>query len=81
MNTLQQWIKEVARGKRGAKDLSYNETRELARFIVEGKATDAQVAAYFIAERIKMESPEELLAICSDFSREHGQATYKRVYP
>ncbi|AZV41177.1 anthranilate phosphoribosyltransferase [Peribacillus asahii] len=74
---MQQWIKEVARGKRGAKDLSYEQTRELARFIVEGKATDAQIAAYFIAERIKMESPEELLAFVQTFQENTDKLTIK----
>ncbi|MCT2534230.1 anthranilate phosphoribosyltransferase [Aquibacillus koreensis] len=59
---MQQWLKEVARGKRGSKDLSYNETLEVARSIIHGHATDAQIAAYFIAERLKTESPDELLA-------------------
>ncbi|OLS40391.1 anthranilate phosphoribosyltransferase [Bacillus sp. MRMR6] len=59
---MQQWIKEVARGKRGSKDLDYDQTREVARLILSGEATDAQVAAYFIAQRLKTESPEELLA-------------------
>jgi anthranilate phosphoribosyltransferase len=44
---MQQWLKEVARGKRS---------------IISGKATDAQIAAYLIALRLKTESPEELLA-------------------
>lgn len=59
---MQQWLKEVARGKRGSKDLSYEETKQLAHFILDGKATDAQISAYFIAERIKTESADELLA-------------------
>ncbi|WKB35019.1 hypothetical protein QS257_14875 [Terrilactibacillus sp. S3-3] len=59
---MQQWLKEVARGKRGSKALSYEETTQLAHFILEGKATDAQISAYLIAERMKTESADELLA-------------------
>lgn len=59
---MQQWIKEVARGKKGSKDLDYKQTREVANLIISGEATDAQIAAYFIAQRLKTESPEELLA-------------------
>jgi anthranilate phosphoribosyltransferase len=69
---VQQWIKEVARGKRGSKDLSYEETREVASLIVKGKATDAQLAAYFIAQRLKTESAEELLAFVHAF-QEHSE--------
>jgi anthranilate phosphoribosyltransferase len=59
---MQKWLKEVARGKRGSKDLSYEDTLHVARMIIKGEATDAQIAAYFIAQRLKTESPEELLA-------------------
>lgn len=59
---MQQWLKEVARGKRGSKDLDYQQTKEVAQSIITGKATDAQIAAYLIALRLKTESPEELLA-------------------
>ncbi|GAB2543610.1 anthranilate phosphoribosyltransferase [Gracilibacillus alcaliphilus] len=59
---MQQWIKEVARGKKGAKDLSYQETKEVANIIVSNQATSAQIAAYLVGARIKMESSEELLA-------------------
>lgn len=59
---MQQWLKEVARGKRGSKDLDYQQTKEVAQSIISGKATDAQIAAYLIALRLKTESPDELLA-------------------
>ena len=59
---MQQWLKEVASGKRGSKDLDYQQTKEVAQSIISGKATDAQVAAYLIALRLKTESPEEMLA-------------------
>ncbi|MFB3161674.1 anthranilate phosphoribosyltransferase [Neobacillus sp. 179-J 1A1 HS] len=59
---MQQWLKEVARGKRGSKDLDYQQTKEVAQTIISGKATDAQIAAYLVALRLKTESPEELLA-------------------
>ncbi|MBB6632947.1 anthranilate phosphoribosyltransferase [Cohnella thailandensis] len=55
-------LKEVARGKRGARDLTYDEALEAADSILTLKATPAQIGAFFIAERIKMESVEELEA-------------------
>ncbi|WP_408009308.1 anthranilate phosphoribosyltransferase [Pseudalkalibacillus sp. A8] len=64
---MQQWIKEVARGKRGSRDLTYAETRKAARLIIEGKATDAQIAAYFVSQRLKTESADELLAFIHTF--------------
>lgn len=64
---MQQWLKEVARGKRGSKDLDYQQTTEVAQTIINGDATDAQIAAYLIALRLKTESPEELLAFVHAF--------------
>jgi anthranilate phosphoribosyltransferase len=55
-------LKEVGRGKRGARDLTYEEARQAAELIVNGEATPAQIGAFLVAERIKMESPEELRA-------------------
>ncbi|MFP7296615.1 anthranilate phosphoribosyltransferase [Neobacillus niacini] len=69
---MQQWLKEVARGKRGSKDLDYQQTKEVAQSIIHGEATDAQIAAYLIALRLKTESPEELLAFVHVFS-EHSE--------
>jgi anthranilate phosphoribosyltransferase len=67
---MQQWLKEVARGKRGSKDLDYQQTKEVAQSIINGDATDAQIAAYLIALRLKTESPEELLAFVHAFGDE-----------
>jgi len=55
-------LKEVARGKRGARDLTYEEALEAAEAILTLEATPAQIGAFFIAERIKLESVEELEA-------------------
>jgi anthranilate phosphoribosyltransferase len=67
---MQQWLKEVARGKRGSKDLDYQQTKEVAQSIINGEATEAQIAAYLIALRLKTESPEELLAFVHAFQDE-----------
>lgn len=56
------FLKEVGRGKRGARDLSYEEASQAAELILTGAATQAQMGAFLVAERIKMESPEELKA-------------------
>ncbi|MDX8044824.1 anthranilate phosphoribosyltransferase [Gracilibacillus sp. S3-1-1] len=66
---MQQWLKEVARGKKGAKDLDYEQTTQVAESILTGEATTAQIAAYLVAERIKTETPEELLAFIHTLQR------------
>ncbi|WP_240343721.1 anthranilate phosphoribosyltransferase [Paenibacillus sp. SYP-B3998] len=55
-------LKEVGRGKRGARDLTYEEALQGAEMILTGAATQAQIGAFLVAERIKMESPDELKA-------------------
>ncbi|MCD1258107.1 anthranilate phosphoribosyltransferase [Paenibacillus athensensis] len=55
-------IKEVARGKRGARDLTYEEAMQGAEAILTQTATPAQIGAFLVAERIKMESSDELRA-------------------
>lgn len=68
------WLKEIGRGKRGARDLTYEEALQAADAIVTGKATPAQIGAFFLAERIKMESVEELAAF-ADICRSHAVRT------
>ncbi|OOC63953.1 anthranilate phosphoribosyltransferase [Paenibacillus ihbetae] len=60
--TMIKLLKEVGRGKRGSRDLNYNEAVSAAEWILEDKATPAQIGAFFMAERMKMESVEELEA-------------------
>jgi anthranilate phosphoribosyltransferase len=55
-------LKEVGRGKRGARDLTYEEALQAAEWILNKTATQAQIGAFLVAERIKMESPDELRA-------------------
>ncbi|MNO12354.1 Anthranilate phosphoribosyltransferase [compost metagenome] len=55
-------LKEVARGKRGARDLSYQEAEYAAESIMGLTASPVQIGAFLIAERIKLESIEELEA-------------------
>lgn len=58
-------LKEVARGKRGARDLNYGESLEAAEAILGGRSTPAQTGAFLVAERLKLESVEELEAFVS----------------
>lgn len=59
-------LKEVGRGKRGARDLNLDEAREAARLVLHGEATPAQIGAFLMATRIKMESVEELQAFVEE---------------
>lgn len=64
---MQQWLKKVARGSKMAQDLTYKEAKQAALSIVNGEATEAQTAAFLVAERLKEESPGEILAFAEVF--------------
>ncbi|WP_281889045.1 anthranilate phosphoribosyltransferase [Paenibacillus sp. YYML68] len=55
-------LREIGRGKRGSRDLTYEEALRGALSILEGEATTAQTAAFLMAQRMKMESTDELRA-------------------
>lgn len=59
---MREYLKEVARGPRGSKDLTYEEMRKVATMMVTGEATDAQVTAFLVAERMKGETTDEIRA-------------------
>jgi anthranilate phosphoribosyltransferase len=61
-HSMHRFLKEVGRGKKGARDLTYEEALEVAQLMLSGEATDAQIGAFLQAERIKGETVEELLA-------------------
>jgi anthranilate phosphoribosyltransferase len=64
-----QWIKAVGTGKMGSRDLTYDEAVAAALAISRGEATDAQIAAFLMAERMKGESDDEIMAFIDVFRR------------
>ncbi|MDB5053549.1 MAG: anthranilate phosphoribosyltransferase [Bacilli bacterium] len=66
---MKQWIKAAGTGKMGSRDLTYDEAVAAAHSISRGEATDAQVAAFLIAERMKGESDEEIMAFIDVFRK------------
>ncbi len=55
-----EYLKVVGTGKKRLKDLSQQEAYNAEKLIIEGKATDLQIGAFWAAERIKYASVEEL---------------------
>jgi anthranilate phosphoribosyltransferase len=55
-------ISKIGKGQKGAKDLTWVEAKEGMTALIEGQATPAQVGAFLMAMRIKMESITELAA-------------------
>ena len=54
------YLKEIGRGKDGARSLSAAQAEDLLRQVYQGQVSDVQLGAFVIAMRIKGESPAEL---------------------
>jgi anthranilate phosphoribosyltransferase len=56
-------IKAVATGRRGARDLTFDEAREATAALLAGEVTPAQAGAFLIGMRVKGEAPVELAGV------------------
>ena len=54
------YIKEIGRGKDGARALSQEQASDLLGQILDGQVSDLEIGAFCIAMRIKGETPEEM---------------------
>lgn len=59
---MQAFIAKIGKGQKTSKDLTWEEAKRAMRLLIEGQATPAQVGAFLIAMRIKVESVAELAA-------------------
>jgi anthranilate phosphoribosyltransferase len=57
---INHYIKEIGRGKRGARSLSREQAADLFGQVLDGAVTDLEVGAFCLAMRIKGESAEEM---------------------
>jgi anthranilate phosphoribosyltransferase len=57
---FQDLLAKVAKGPKVSKDLTWEESKQAMKALIEGQATPAQVGAFLIAIRFKMESVTEL---------------------
>lgn len=55
-----EYLKVVGTGKKRLKDLTQEEAYNAEKLIIDGKATDIQIGAFWAAERIKYASVDEL---------------------
>ncbi len=55
------YIKEIGRGKEGARSLTSEQAHDLMGQVLDGRVTDLEVGAFAIAMRIKGESTDELV--------------------
>jgi len=59
---MKQFIAKIGKGQKTWKDLTWDESKQAMRMLIEGQATPAQVGAFLVAMRLKMESVGELAA-------------------
>ena len=57
---ISQYIKEIGRGKEGARPLSREQATDLLGQVLDGTVTDLEVGAFCLAMRIKGETPQEM---------------------
>ncbi len=58
--SIAQYIKEIGRGKEGARSLTRAQACDLMSQVLDGKVTDLEIGAFALSMRIKGESVEEL---------------------
>lgn len=58
--SIAKYIKEIGRGKEGARSLSQEQAHDLMSQVLDGQVTDLELGAFAVAMRIKGESLDEL---------------------
>src|SRR4051812_8938874 len=57
---ISQYIREIGRGKDGARSLARDQARDLFGQVLEGSVSDLEIGAFCIAMRVKGETPQEM---------------------
>lgn len=57
---ISQYLKEIGRGKDGARSLNREQAADLMGQVLDGTVTDLEIGAFCLAMRIKGETPEEM---------------------
>ena len=70
---ISQYIREIGRGKDGARSLTRMQAADLFGQVLDGAVTDLEIGAFCLAMRIKGETPQEMAGFLD--------ATYARILP
>lgn len=57
---ISQYLKEIGRGKQGARPLAREQAADLFGQVLDGTVSDLEIGAFCIAMRVKGETPEEM---------------------
>lgn len=58
--SISHFIREIGRGKQGARHLTREQSQELMGLVLDGAVSDLELGAFCVAMRIKGETPEEM---------------------
>lgn len=58
--SISQYLKEIGRGKQGARPLEREQAKDLFAQVLDGQVSDIELGAFCIAMRVKGETPEEM---------------------
>ena len=72
---ISQYLKEIGRGKQGARPLAREQAADLFGQILDGAVTDLEIGAFCIAMRVKGETPEEM---CGFLDATHARLQHVR---
>ncbi|HJR77489.1 MAG TPA: hypothetical protein VJ805_10960 [Nitrospiraceae bacterium] len=61
-SSMQQFIAKIGKGPKTSKDLTWEESKQAMKLLIEGAASPVQVGGFLIAMRLKTESVTELAA-------------------
>lgn len=59
-SSMQQFIAKIGKGQKTSKDLTWEESKQAMKLLIEGTASPVQVGGFLIAMRLKTESVTEL---------------------
>jgi len=59
--SISHYIKEIGRGKEGARSLTREKAADLFGLVLDGAVSDLEIGAFCLSMRIKGETPEELM--------------------
>ena len=59
-SSMQQFIAKIGKGQKTSKDLTWEESKQAMKLLIEGAASPVQVGGFLIAMRLKTESVTEL---------------------
>ena len=59
--SISQYIKQIGRGKQGARAVTREQAADLMGQLLDGAASDLEIGAFCLAMRIKGETPDEML--------------------